>query len=435
MVVSWVTYHNVVIAFSFIGFVLVNIPLCWHLEAWNMGCVLYIFWAGSQCLIQFVNAVIWKNNVINWAPVWCDITSRWLIASSVGIPTASLLISKRIYHIANITTVQSSRADRRRMVLIDTSIGLGIPIVQVALYWFIQGHRFDIIEGFGCIFAIPNTILSSFLFYATPIYIGLVSAVYAALTIRAFYKRHKQIRELMSANSSLKFNRYFRLMVLAGIEICLTIPLGIWTLVSNATQVPIYQWEGLANLHYGFSAVDQIPAIIEQSDPSILSQVAFNQWSVISCALLFFALFGVTGEAQKHYRVACESVMRRLGLNTVSFGRLAFWTRLRRRNKPPPADAIIPTFIQRPKPEFPPPISISLSLDDVGPDGNVKATYPPSSHSGDSSTYVSHLDVKVTEKPLPPLPPSASLDVTPVVIARPLPDVPWSVSRDSIEIV
>lgn len=61
------------------------------------------------------------------------LASRWLIASSVGIPTASLLISKRIYHIANITTVQSSRADRRRMVLIDTSIGLGIPIVQVAL--------------------------------------------------------------------------------------------------------------------------------------------------------------------------------------------------------------------------------------------------------------------------------------------------------------
>lgn len=109
--------------------------------------------------------------------------------------------------------------------------------------------------------------------------------------------------------------------------------------------------------------------------------------------------------------------------------------RASRKNKPPLADATIPTFIQRPKPEFPPPIPISLLLDDVGPDGNVKATYPPSSHSGDSSTYVSHFDVKVTEKPLPPLPPSASLDVTPVVIARPLPDVPWSVSRDSIEIV
>lgn len=42
--------------------------------AWNMGSVQYIFWVGSACLIQFINNIVWKDNAINWAPVWCDIS-------------------------------------------------------------------------------------------------------------------------------------------------------------------------------------------------------------------------------------------------------------------------------------------------------------------------------------------------------------------------
>ena len=42
--------------------------------AWNVGCVLYIFWVGGQCLIQFVDLIVWRDNAINVAPVWCDIS-------------------------------------------------------------------------------------------------------------------------------------------------------------------------------------------------------------------------------------------------------------------------------------------------------------------------------------------------------------------------
>ena len=42
--------------------------------AWNVGCVLYIFWMGGQCLLQFINMMIWRDNAINVAPVWCDIS-------------------------------------------------------------------------------------------------------------------------------------------------------------------------------------------------------------------------------------------------------------------------------------------------------------------------------------------------------------------------
>ena len=41
---------------------------------WNVGCVVYIFWIGGECLINFINMMIWRDNAINVAPVWCDIS-------------------------------------------------------------------------------------------------------------------------------------------------------------------------------------------------------------------------------------------------------------------------------------------------------------------------------------------------------------------------
>ena len=41
--------------------------------AWNTGTCLYMIWTGLACLIQFINSIVWRSNVINWAPVWCDI--------------------------------------------------------------------------------------------------------------------------------------------------------------------------------------------------------------------------------------------------------------------------------------------------------------------------------------------------------------------------
>jgi pheromone a factor receptor len=59
--------------FAFLGFFLVLIPLPWHLQAWNSGTCFYMMWASLACLNQFVNSVVWADDSINRAPVWCDI--------------------------------------------------------------------------------------------------------------------------------------------------------------------------------------------------------------------------------------------------------------------------------------------------------------------------------------------------------------------------
>ncbi|EPT05373.1 putative fungal pheromone GPCR STE3-type [Fomitopsis schrenkii] len=455
---SWVAQLDATIAFSFIGFVLVNIPLYWHLRAWNMGSVQYIFWVGSACLIQFINNIVWKDNAINWAPVWCDITTRWTLGSSISIGSCSLVIMRRLYHIANITTIHVSREDRRRMIIEDIAVGSGIPILVIILYWFVQGHRFDIFEGIGCWPVIPNTVPSWFIYDLWPIFLGTMSAMYCALTIRAFLQRRKQLSQLMAGNSDLNFNRYFRLMALAVVNMLFLLPLGIYTMIVNTTESPIYIWRGLSDLHYDFSAVDQYPAIIWRANPLAQASVMFSEWSFIGCALLFFVFFGFGDEALRHYRQVYEMITKRLGIRPDVWQRLPDslkWRTRQSSTNPEPISLVLPTIVPKPKRDTfystSGKLSISISLSDVGPDGNVIDKPPglpldrtPSSRfSIDSDPFVSASKLVKDgkkdrqEDPLPSLPledPDFVLDIHRMTIPRPAPDVPSSV-RHSMDIV
>ncbi|CAL1697603.1 unnamed protein product [Somion occarium] len=314
--VSWAAQIGVTTAFNFIGFVLVSVPLIWHLEAWNVGCVLYICWTAVGCLFQFINDIVWRDNAVNWAPAWCDLSVRIDYIARIGVVSAALVIARRLCKIATGTTVSSTRRDKQRAIMIDLAIGLVPPLSQLIIFFFVQGHRFDIYEGVGCTVATPNTIPYLFLYGLWPIFIGLGSATYSILTLRAFLRRRKQFSELIASNSNLTFNRYFRLMAMAVVEICCTIPAALYANISNI-KGGLYKWRGFADLHFGFERVRQYPFDLwSVAFPGLRTTFLFNQWSFITCALVFFLIFGMAEEARKHYRAAYTTVAKRVGLST-----------------------------------------------------------------------------------------------------------------------
>ncbi|PIL26108.1 hypothetical protein GSI_11862 [Ganoderma sinense ZZ0214-1] len=310
MALSWDSQIDLVAAFSFLGFILISIPIYWHLQAWNVGCILYIFWVGGQCLFHGINVLIWKDNVINSAPVWCDIFVHFYIGASIGLCCASLVINRRLYLIATVAVVNVRYEDKVRRIIVDLLIGLGIPVLAMAVFWFYQGHRFDLIEGIGCVEAYPNTWLAVILYYMWPLIIGLVSGVYCFKTLKAFLARRKEFGELMNSNKHLTYNRYFRLMGLAALDILFTIPLTTYNIISNYKQDP-YQWRGFADLHSNFGRVDQYPAVIWRANPQAVSIMNFRMWTPIACALAFFMCFGFAQEAIKHYKM----VLAAFGIN------------------------------------------------------------------------------------------------------------------------
>jgi len=313
------TSNQVFSAFAFIGFVLVTIPLPWHLEAWNTGTCMYMFWGGLGSLNYFINSVVWNNTARNLAPVWCDISVRIILAAAIGIPAASLCINRRLYQIASVKTVTITKRQKRRSIMVDLAIGMGVPILSLPLAYISQGHRFNIVEQVGPTPATYNTPAAFALIYSLPLIIGLLSAFYCSRTIITFYKRRVQFKELLSGNDNLSANRYFRLMGLASIDLLCTIPLSIYLLITNAkhSSVPWISWE---NVHSNFSRVVLYPAIIWKNDPSSARLIELDRWLTISCCYVFFAFFGFADEARKNYRSAFASVAKKFGYSTGTVG-------------------------------------------------------------------------------------------------------------------
>ncbi|KIJ08360.1 hypothetical protein PAXINDRAFT_182292 [Paxillus involutus ATCC 200175] len=287
--------------FAFLGFVLALVPLPWHLQAWNSGTCAYMLWVSLSCLVQFVNSVVWHGNVNNPAPVWCDISTKFLIGASVGIPASGLCITRRLYKISRVSTVSVTRQDKRRAVLIDLCICVGIPVLVMVLHYIVQGHRFDILEDVGCYPSIYNTLPAYFCVFMWPVLLGCVSFVYSALTLVAFYKRRLQFNELMSSQSCLSTSRYLRLMLLASLDMLCTIPVGIYSMYIANVGVPLEPYISWANVHWGFSYVGLIPSIEWASDPPFRTSVELTRYLFPASSFLFFALFGFAGEARKNY--------------------------------------------------------------------------------------------------------------------------------------
>ncbi|KAM5538798.1 hypothetical protein V8D89_007520 [Ganoderma adspersum] len=293
---------------SLIGSVLVIIPLPWHFQAWNSGTCLFMIWTSIACLNLGVNAIVWNDNVINRGPVWCDISSRIIVAVGVAIPASSLCINRRLFKIATMRTASISRAEKRQAVLVDLAIGAGIPLLQLVAFHIVNGHRFDIFEQVGCYPYVYNTPLAFPLVYIWPLVIGLCSAVYCVMSLRAFALRRAQFSEFLSASASLTIGRYFRLMALATAELMCTTPIAAYGLSLNARS-QIHPWISYADTHFGYSRVDQWAAVLWKAQPNSTVIFALTRWLTVLCAFIFFGFFGFADEARRNYAKAVSSLV------------------------------------------------------------------------------------------------------------------------------
>lgn len=146
-----------------------------------------------------------------------------------------------------------------------------------------------------------------------PAVFGLISMVYSVLTIVSFLKRRREMSQFLNSNAQITFSRYFRLMALAMMDTAFTLPLSIFVMWLNAVESEVSPWRGLADAHWGFSRIEQIPAVEWRSFYWSLLSFYLDRWSIVFCAALFFGFFGFAEESRKNYAKAYWFVMRRFG--------------------------------------------------------------------------------------------------------------------------
>lgn len=71
------------------------------------------------------------------------IAAKIIVGTAVGIPAASLCINRRLYHIASVRSVTVTKAEKRRQIMVDLAIGLGLPILEMILRTSLLEYTFN----------------------------------------------------------------------------------------------------------------------------------------------------------------------------------------------------------------------------------------------------------------------------------------------------
>ncbi|KZV65150.1 STE3-domain-containing protein [Peniophora sp. CONT] len=283
-------------------------------QSWNLGVTFLCFWLFFENLSYVVDAFVWSDNADLKLYVYCDIASRIQMVSYITKPMATLMITRRLYLIASLQSVElSSKAARRWDLAVEWTLGFVIPLLVAGpIYYVNQGSRFLVLEGFGCTNAPVTSILEYLTDESWTILAPLVSIIfYYPKVARMYYRQRRDADSFLSSNSSVSRTSYLRIFILASIDILLTLPVGIVTLTLDITAAlspgfPFSFYPGWTFVHSNWEPVG-IPYADIQADGTVqLALIYFSQWTSPVLAFAIFGLFGVTSEARTSYwRIVC----------------------------------------------------------------------------------------------------------------------------------
>ncbi|KAF8149748.1 pheromone A receptor-domain-containing protein [Mycena galopus ATCC 62051] len=179
----------------------------------------------------------------------------------------------------------------------------------LALDYIVQGHRFDILEDYGCRPTTYFSIPAIFITWVPPIVIATASLVFAGggirlgLALRHFIQRRITFAAHLDANhSALNTSRYMRLMLMSILQMIWSLALTIFTLWFTTVSIPIRVWTTWPDVHSNFSRVAQYPNLF--TPQLILSARYALWWTVPASTFLFVAFFAFGNEAMTEYKKA-----------------------------------------------------------------------------------------------------------------------------------
>ena len=254
-------------------------------------------------------------------PIHIILAARITIGISIAVPAAILCINRRLYMLASPISIIPSEAEKNRELIIDLVIGIGLPIIAMALClsfnlflhlvglsifsdsaFLTQTSRFEIVEDYGCNTSITSTWIALVIIAIPPILLEFIAGIYGCLSIRAFYNRSKENK----IHNYLTPNRYIRLICFSTCDLLSGLPITLFYLYVNIKD--LVPFPGLAQEQ--FSEIDVLPAVEWRS--TVRSELSFelNRWILIYVAFVFFAIFGFTEESRNNYRAMLQTVVQ-----------------------------------------------------------------------------------------------------------------------------
>ncbi|KAF9040045.1 pheromone A receptor-domain-containing protein [Panaeolus papilionaceus] len=277
------------------------LPLPWHWRARNIATLCIIAWLFITNMIYGIDAVIWAGNYRIVIPVWCDITTKLIIGANVALPAACLCICIHLEQVSSLRLSGVNARDRRRRQFFELGMCIGLPLIIMALHYIVQGHRFDIIEDYGCRPTTYYSIPGIFLVWLPPILIAVASLTFAGLAMRHFLIRRLSFAaHLQNSNSALTTSRYFRLIAMSAVQMFWSIGATSYSLWFTVTNVPIRPWTTWDDVHSDWLRIDNFPSIL--TPPQVQKAFYVLWWLVPASTFLFVVFFSFGKDATDEYK-------------------------------------------------------------------------------------------------------------------------------------
>ncbi|KZV65777.1 fungal pheromone STE3G-protein-coupled receptor [Peniophora sp. CONT] len=288
-------------------------------HSWNVGVASLCFWLCLGNLTSAVNAIIWSDNAVGKLYVYCDIVSHLDMINYVVKPMATFIITRRLYLIASLESSNlPSKPARRRALVVEWMLGLFFPLLIAGpVYYVHQGFRFEVDEGFGCTSASQTSVLELLTIGVWTVIPPLVSIYISAKALLIFYRQSRDAHSSSSTRGSGTRTNYIRVLILASIDLLLTLPIGIVNIVLGITSwrhnFPLPFYWGWTFLHSDWEPLSVSYAEFKASGSANFALYFFNKWTSPVLAFTIFGLFGVTSEARASYWRIMYTMGERLG--------------------------------------------------------------------------------------------------------------------------
>ncbi|KAK0473707.1 pheromone A receptor-domain-containing protein [Armillaria novae-zelandiae] len=202
----------------------------------NAALTALVLWSVFCNIIHGVDAILWADNTNIHAPVWCDISSRTLLASHIAFAGASLRVALDLEDISSSRVISDDKYTKRVRRIFNTLLCFLVPLLYVILHLFFQYHRFDIVQNFGCFVSVRPSASSFVVMIIPALILCAISFVASGFTVhRICHSTPSEFTEHLSSRSSLTFSSFWCRLATTTLVTLATLITSIVTIAAQAS--------------------------------------------------------------------------------------------------------------------------------------------------------------------------------------------------------
>ncbi|KAG0143345.1 hypothetical protein CROQUDRAFT_66280 [Cronartium quercuum f. sp. fusiforme G11] len=168
-----------------------SIPTGWFIFHSQSAPACLGIWVSLSNLIHAINSTIWRHDVINRAPLWCDLTSKISLIYSTGAICSCVCIAKFLAFAMSPGAESLNYSVKLRWDVGNYVFSIGFPILLVPFSFLYSPHRFALVRTIGCETSYTLT-WPTFMFFLiwSPIF-GSIATFYTAYVVIRLWKTRK----------------------------------------------------------------------------------------------------------------------------------------------------------------------------------------------------------------------------------------------------